>query len=210
MFSRARFYVALSLFALTTPLYAAEVVLVNGGSGTLTTGDNLDDITNVAATVSVVEIPGLTITASTGASDQTLNSLSTSFGVDTDGSDDSDRLEGSESFSFIFNQPVTITEIDFIGLDSAAEFVVNVGGTEITINEAALSNTSSDLFTPSGSNLPTFTNIAAGTALDFSINTGVVGLQGITLTVVPEPGSLALLVAATGYVFFGRRGRLTA
>ena len=177
---------------LPLPAFAAEVVLVNGGAA-LTTGDNLDGISSTPTTAAVVEVPGLTVTANTGAANQTLNSLADSFGVDTAGSgDNSSRTEGSESFTFSFSDIITISEIDFVGLGSTAEFVINVGGTEVNIIEADLSDQSADIFTPTGADAATLSNIAAGTALTFSVNRGVVGIQDLTLEVVPEPASLAL------------------
>jgi len=191
-------------FVVFAPLAGAtEIILTNVGTST---GDNLDGISNTPTLVAVAEIAGLSVTASTGVATETLNSLSTSFGVDTDGSgDDSDRTEGSESFTFVFNKAVTISQIDFIGLDSSATFVLDVGSTTINISEGDLSNASSDIYTPTGGDATTLSNITAGTSIGFSVSSGVVGLQGISLNVVPQPASLALLGLGGLMLVTGRR-----
>lgn len=187
------------------------IILENRGAASDTTGDLLDnigaaEIGTMAATVPVVEIPGLTLTVTGINSDApttnpVLNSLSTSFGVNADGDSDSDVFEAefNQSVTFQFDQDVEIKQLDFTNFTAGEEF--EFAGT--LIENGDLSNGTTDVF-----DFGTPLEILANTSFTLEATAGNIGIEGIHVTVisVPEPSALALLgLASLGMINRRRR-----
>lgn len=166
---------------------AASVRLDNVGTST---GDNLDEVSLVPTTVAVAEVPGLTLTVSaiTGNGIGTdLNATTRSFGINSgDSGDDTDAFDATfnESVTFSFNQAVLISQLDLVTFEDLDVF--EFGST--TINFSDLSNTVTDIYDFSSP-----LTLAANEQFILRASSGVVGIEGIELTVVPEPSSIALL-----------------
>lgn len=177
----------LGLLALVAPLCSAAIIrLDNTGSPGL--GDNLDgiEVGDTPITVSVPEIPGLMITVHSLGPDGELNSTSISLGINGDSDTDTDTFESdfNQIAIFSFNQAVSVTQLDFTNFESGEVF--NFGGTSISNGD--LSNGTTDVY---DFNVPL--EIAANTQFTLQATTGSIGIEAMTLTVVPEPSSTALL-----------------
>ena len=137
----------------------------------------------------------LTLTGTTTAASGTFNSTGSTFGINSAGADDSQRLDGdlSETVFFAFNEDVEIIQIDFTSFGNDSEILLN--GTELLTSGNVVN------FDPG------FFVITAGDtfsieAISVAGTTGSdVGLEDITVNVlapadtgaIPEPSSLALL-----------------
>ena len=88
----------------------AKLINLEGlSSSQITTGNLIDGVRNVSITTNVVEIPGLQITARSGETNQTINALADSLGIDSDGSeDDSSHFEAGEKLVDITQRLVTL------------------------------------------------------------------------------------------------------
>lgn len=173
----------------------AATLLLTGAGGL---GATLDGATS--GTFLVPEISGLTITvvsvSSNAVSGNVLNSTAASFGINDGASgDDTDEFDASvnESVTFSFNKEVQITLVDFVNFGSGESF--NFAGQSI-----ASSDLSSSVYT-----FLTPLTIAANTSFTLSATSGTVGIEGIDLTVIPEPS--AALFGAVGFLALLRRRR---
>ncbi len=162
--------------------------------------------------------PGLTITTLGASSDPNAvvnGTLNNGIGVNSDvntnmeaDSEEPDQVEVAfaESLTFTFNQDVTITEVEFFGLDSdpmAAESV-SFGGQTLLGEDGA----GSDVFTFTAPGL----FFAANDPIVFSeISGNGVGLETFTIITdaegIPEPGSLAMLGMGSCLMIARRRRR---
>jgi hypothetical protein len=132
-----------------------------------------------------VTVGGLTLTAT--ANSGTFNSTATEgFGINAAAAGDSTtEFDVTDVMSFSFNQPVSLDSID-MNLFGASDtgFLTYTGGTvQIT----------SDPFAFSG------VNLAANEVAMFGNNSGAsFSLQSITVTVVPEPSTWAMITVGAG------------
>jgi hypothetical protein len=153
------------------------------------TGDLLDEVkaANVPVTISVAEIVGLDLTVTAIAGSGTdLNVTASSLGVNAgDAGDNTERFDAlfGESTTWEFDKAVKISQLDFTAFESGDVFVF--GGTNI--NNVDLSSGTTDIY-----DFSTPLSIAANTGFTLQATTGSVGIEGITLTVVPEPTLFAL------------------
>jgi len=165
------------------------------------TGANLDGQTS--GTYTVNELPGLSITIeSVTPGTGVFNATGSQAGINSDvAGDGSDEFDVGETFSFSFSDPVSITEFDFAGITSAGSdsFTLSAGVFSVTLNSG---NTSGSVYTPASA-----IELTAGDVITFdNISGNGFGLDAITLTVIPEPASMALL-AAGGLLIAGRQRR---
>jgi|TARA_B110000879_G_scaffold51302_1_gene72775 hypothetical protein len=164
---------------------AAVVRLDNVGSST---GANLDGISTATLSISVPEISGLftSVHNVTGGGGASLNSTATSLGINSDVDTDTDAFEAtfSQSATFSFSQSVSITQLDLTNFTSGEVF--QFGST--TINNEDLSNGTLDTY-----DFSTPLILAADEQFTMSATAGIIGIEALTLTVVPEPSSTALL-----------------
>lgn len=179
----------------------AAVILLKNAGATVTTGDSLDEMTTTPTTNSVVEISGLQIiitdilSTDTGAK---LNSLSTSFGVDSDNSGDSDAFDATfgEGFTFQFDKDVSISQLDFTTFTTGE--AVSFAG--MSIGDADAPSSVYDFSTP--------LRVSANTDITLRATAGIVGIEAITLTVVPEPATMSLVGIAGLLAMLARRFKL--
>ena len=163
---------------------AQMMVLEGVDSSTLTTGNLLDNTGSPGITTNVVEIAGLEISARSGETNQQINALVDSLGIDTDGpDDDSDRFEAGEKMILSFSRDIRINQFDLNHFDDGETFTVAVVGMPaIVIAYADLNNKSTDVF-------DTNLLVEAHTEMEFyTSGDGVVGIDGIDLTMI-EPSS---------------------
>jgi hypothetical protein len=127
---------------------ATTVWLEGKGKMDITTGDGLDKINSAAKTVSVVEIPGLSMTAKSAGENQELNALSESFGVadKSNPSDNTSCLEGTEAVELTFDKAVHLSGIDFNHFDKDESFTIQIGETKHVISYNDLSNKITDTY----------------------------------------------------------------
>lgn len=175
-------WVALSLSG-----HAAIILLDNTGDPG--TGDNLDGISTTPVTNDVPEISGLQIIITgilgtdTGAE---LNSTSTSLGINSDNDTDTDQFEAAleQGFTFQFTKDVSISQLDFVTFDSGE--TVSFDG--FTIGYDDLTNKTTDIYEFSSP-----LEISADTDITLQATAGIIGIEAITLTVVPEPATLSMI-----------------
>lgn len=174
--------------AVAAAAQADMIVLEGVDAATVTTGDLLDGTSILPATVAVAEIAGLQLTARSGGLDQVVNTTTSSLGINLDaGTDDTDAFDVGEILFLSFSKPVRINQVDFNGFDAGESFALTADGLPISITYDDLANKSSDVYDLS-------LELAAGTELSFAAGAGsVIGLDGIDITVIPEPATAGLL-----------------
>lgn len=185
-----RIFAILILTAGALSAGAATVVLTTDGTST---GDSLDGIGTTPTAVSVVEIPGLTLTFSTALEDHTLNANAGDFGVDSLFSGEvNDRFDHGETVFMSFDKDVGITKLDFSDFDSGETFNFIIGSVTNAVAHADLSNKTSDY-------IENFTwTVSAGETIRLEVD-GVgdsLSLDSLDMTIIPEPATVGLLVLA--------------
>ena len=158
---------------------SAQMVFLEGKSGTLTTGDLLDGTDNMGITTNVVEIPGLEITARSGAANQDINVTSGSMGITIFNSgDDTDALEEGEKLILSFNKEIRINRLDFNQFSAGESITLSISGDVTEIHDLDLSNRNSDY-------LDTNWVVSAYAEIEFfTTGASTVGLDGIDITVL--------------------------
>ncbi len=191
-----------NISSIITVLIAAVFAIPNASAdlvrldtaGTGLSLDNIDvgDIGTAAATVNVIEIPGLTMTVTGlntggGPSGAVLNVTATSMGINAAGDGDTDAFEAgfSQSATFRFNQSVTVSQLDFTTFSTGEVF--DFAGTSIGFGD--LTNTSTDIF-----DFTVPLSIAANTDFTLSSTAGTIGIEAFDISVasVPEPSTFAM------------------
>ena len=185
-----------------------------------TLADGIDPFT---PTTALTDFPGLTlaIDGTTTAASGSFNGTNGTFGINSAGGDDSQRLDGdlSETVIFTFNQDVLITLIDFtsFGADSTAVItdsegtVFNLTGAQNVeefgrdVNGNGAIDNANSIVALAGVGV----SIAAGSATPIPVDGRTspdFGLEDIQIhVVVPEPGSLAVLGLLGGVAAIRRR-----
>ena len=185
-----------------------------------TLADGIDPFT---PTTALTDFPGLTlaIDGTTTAASGSFKGTNGTFGINSAGGDDSQRLDGdlSETVIFTFNQDVLITLIDFtsFGADSTAVItdsegtVFNLTGAQNVeefgrdVNGNGAIDNANSIVALAGVGV----SIAAGSATPIPVDGRTspdFGLEDIQIhVVVPEPGSLAVLGLLGGVAAIRRR-----
>ena len=140
------------------------------------------------------------------------NGSTLEFGIDSDGSDSSSRLDANfdESFTLSFSEDLFLRELDLNSLAGSDVFSIQVDGSS-PILIANGDADSSDRFDFSGGTAPSGTPglfIAAGTGVEFRATAGSVGLDNLVLEIapaVPEPSSMLALMGLAGLLAVKRR-----
>ena len=182
-----------------------------------------DGIAPFTPTTALADFPGLTlaIDGTTTAASGSFNGTPGTFGINSAGADDSQRLDGdlSETVFFTFNQDVLITLIDFtsFGADSTA-VITDSEGTVFNLTGAqnveefgrdVNGNGAIDNANPIVALAGVGVSLAAGSATPIPVDGRTspdFGLEDIQIhVVVPEPGSLAVLGLLGGVAAIRRR-----
>lgn len=169
--------------------------------------DIFDGYTSVDVMITDVSSTLMTVTATGG----TLNSNSGDFGVDGSEPDEvNDFIDGtSESITLTFSTEVIFNWIDLAGIGTEAQTddhaSITIAGTQLNLSTGVDNfNGSTDVYTPAS---PITLAIGESIILTGTSSTSSFELQGINLTVVPEPGTFALLAgfSALSFVMLRRR-----
>jgi hypothetical protein len=173
---------------------AETIVLTNEG-----TGSQLDGIQETPTTISVIELDGLDLMVEE-ISGGSLNATQDSLGINGDNDTDTDAFESAfnQSVTFSFNKTVSITQLDLRGFEDGEIF--NFDG--LSISYETLANKTTDIY-----DFATAYIIEANTAFVLSTGTGTIGIEGITLTVVPEPSYTQAILLTCGTALLMRRRR---
>ena len=164
---------------------------------------------------------GLSTTMTVSANVGELNSNSGDFGIDSSiANEETDAIDGdanSEVLSLTFDGTIELVELDMdrIGTTSGDGADVTVGTfSEQLYTDATVSSGSFD----AGSDIYTLSSpleVSAGTAIELTGTSATVGtsgnsfgLENISLNVVPEPASAALLALGSLFMLGGRRRAL--
>ena len=187
----------MAILGLASTVLAQTIILEGVDGSTTTTGDLIDEADEIGLTTNVVEIPGLLISVRSGGANQDVNSLTTSLGIDSDGSeDDSDMFEDGESMIVSFSKDIEITQFDFNNFSSGEVFNITIDGSGFGISWDDLTSQQSDY-------LNTNIIVSAGIEIGFSVGStnSIIGLDGITLNVVGGSGDPVLeILSSNGLV----------
>ena len=166
-----------------------------------------DSFTSVDVTVTDVTSTLMTVAATGG----TLNSNSGDFGVDgSEAGEISDFIDGiAESITLTFSTEVIFNFIDLAGVGPATDTFdhasITIAGSQLNLTTGVDGfNGTTDVYTPSS---PITLAIGESIILTGTSSTASFELEGINLTIVPEPGTYALLsgFCALAFVMFRRR-----
>jgi hypothetical protein len=124
------------------------------------------------------------------ASGGTMHRTSSGFGIDAPGSGDvTYALDSGEQLRTSFDQAVEITNLDFRGFETGEVFSIVIGTATNSIAWDDLSNKTSDSYTLSAP-----WTVSAGTEIRFAVSGAAsVSLDGLTVNVIPEPATMAML-----------------
>ena len=142
----------------------------------------------------------VTLTGTTTAASGTFNSTGSTFGINSAGADDSQRLDGdlSETVFFAFNEDVEITQIDFTSFGADSEILLNgtqllTSGNVVNFDPGVFVITTGDTFSIEAISVDGTTGSDVGLE-DITVNVLAPADPEPPVTgVVPEPSSLALL-----------------
>jgi hypothetical protein len=183
-------------WSLVSPSFADFIVLMGGGSGSPTTGDQFEGVANEWATHPVLEIPGLQMSARTTDATHTLNANKDEFGINSDiVGENYEAFDYGEVMELYFDKDVELSLLDFNRFESGDCFVLEVEGSDpLEIENQNLSSGINDTY-----NFAKALRVSAGTTIRFYVrsDSGAVGMDGIGLQVVPEPMA-ATLISLTG------------
>lgn len=178
----------------------ARMVYFEGvDSSTTTTGDLLGGADHLGLTTNVAEIAGLGITAWSGGVGQTVKTLVDSMGIDSGQvAPEHIRLDDGESLTISLDKDIEITRLDFNHFDVGETVVVSFEEMfDLVVAHSNLSNKISDF-------LYTNITVSAGTKIEYYVvgeTAGIVGLDGIDLVVLEDPGTTELsIVSSNGTV----------
>ncbi len=198
MIQKKRWQMAWSVAAVVCAGSAQAAVLVDlrdptpaGPGDTPTAGEVLEQ--NLPFTV--VDGPNSAILTASAVGGVVLAN-NDSMGVNAPGTDTAHEIEGalSESLTLMFDKPVEISWFDLsgVGANIADGAKITIGAFSIDLFTGATTefNGSTDVYTPT-----TPMSVAANQAIVFSPSSGTAsfGVQGMMVTIIPEPASLALV-----------------
>jgi hypothetical protein len=190
------YYLIASISCLSINNAVAEIITLDNSG---TTGASLDETTETPTTISVSEIDSLLLTVN-AISGGPINVTATGMGINGAEDTDTDTFESAfnQSVSLSFNQTVSITQLDFTNFDTDEVFSFD----GFSISYESLSNKTTDIY-----DFATPYIIAANTAFELAAQSGSIGIEGMTLTVVPEPSYTAalLITCGTALMLRGRR-----
>ncbi|MDQ8206530.1 hypothetical protein QEH52_03355 [Coraliomargarita sp. SDUM461003] len=145
----------------------------------------------------------ITLTAGGG----TFNSNSGDFGIDS-GTGTNDFIDGtSESITITFSTDILFNFIDLseVGSDATDGAKLTIGGSSINLFTGVTGfNGTQDIYTPTS---PIALSSGDSIILTGSEATSEFTLEGINITVVPEPGTFALLSGFSALTFVMLRRR---
>ncbi len=170
-----------------------QMILLEGvDTETLTTGNLLDGVDHTGISTQVVEIPGLEISARSGAPDQDINVTVSSLGITIFNSgDDTDAFDSGEKIIISFDKDIRINRLDFNQFTTGESITISVGAETLEIHDLALSNRGSDY-------LDTNWVVSAHTEIEFyTTGTSTVGLDGMDVTVLEPIHELTLSLASS-------------
>ena len=191
--------ILLSSIATYTSICSGATLRLDNTSGGL--GEALDLLIftfgDPAATIAVPEINGLFITVHGITADGHLNTTATSLGINGTSDTDTSRFESifNQSVTFSFSQDVSITQLDFTSFENGETFDF----ADTSIANTDLTNGTTDTY-----DFSTPLLITANSQFTLQATTGDIGIEAMTLTVIPEPSSTAL-IALGGLALILRR-----
>ena len=188
----------------------ADIVMIdltNGGPTGVLLDNQPETIADGLGPIVVQEALGtdadgltVTLTGTTTAASGTFNSTGSTFGINSAGADDSQRLDGdlSETVFFAFNEDVEITQIDFTSFGADSEILLNgtqllTSGNVVNFDPGVFVITTGDTFSIEAISVDGTTGSDVGLE-DITVNVLAPADTDPPVTgVVPEPSSLALL-----------------
>jgi len=192
--------ILLSSIATYTSICSGATLRLDNTSGGL--GEALDLLVftsgDPATTTAVPELNGLFITVHGITSDGNLNATATALGINGTSDTNTSRFEAafSQSVTFSFSQDVSISQLDFTSFENGDTF--DFAGTSIANTD--LTNGSTDIYDFSSP-----LEITANTQFTLQATAGDIGIEAMTLTVIPEPSSTALIALGTLALMLKRR-----
>ncbi len=184
----ARMFLLAAMLSCTSA--RSDLLVFEGSAAGTTTGELLEGISGAWATNAVLEIPGLEIRARTGGVDQLINANNGYFGINSSlPGERADAFDAGETLWISFDRDIRIDRIDFNLFDSGESFGLAIDGQEpMTIGFGDLSNQSSDWI-----DFPQPIVLGRNKAMALYAAGGTIGLDGMEISVIPEPAALGLL-----------------